>query len=185
MIRRSDTIRAATRGSSLANCWFERRSTRVRHRCCVCDNQLLGRSQAVDSKDGEMSEWLKEPAWKTKPAAPSSAHRTAPTHSRSSTSGQLDLLRCAFVIDAVRRGFEGHLSQSYHNRPASLPRTHTDEHGLARRARAAQPCRTADRGARAADTVRATAFIRTALLGRDSVNLTSGIASTTQPDLPQ
>jgi hypothetical protein len=31
----------------------------------VCDNQVLDRSQTLDSKDGEMSEWLKEHAWKT------------------------------------------------------------------------------------------------------------------------
>src|SRR3990172_2452364 len=30
----------------------------------VCDNQVLDRSQTLDSKDGEMSEWLKEHAWK-------------------------------------------------------------------------------------------------------------------------
>ena len=31
----------------------------------VCDSLLPNRSQIVDSKDGEMSEWLKEHAWKT------------------------------------------------------------------------------------------------------------------------
>jgi len=30
---------------------------------------LTGRSQVVDSKYGEMSEWLKEHAWKTIPAS--------------------------------------------------------------------------------------------------------------------
>ena len=35
----------------------------------VCDNQVLDRSQIVESKDGEMSEWLKEHAWKAKRAS--------------------------------------------------------------------------------------------------------------------
>ena len=36
----------------------------------VCDNQVLpDRSQTVDSKSGEMSEWLKEHAWKAIPAS--------------------------------------------------------------------------------------------------------------------
>ena len=30
----------------------------------VCDKSAAGRSQTVDFKDGEMSEWLKEHAWK-------------------------------------------------------------------------------------------------------------------------
>src|SRR5580765_3978990 len=30
----------------------------------VCDNHRQGRSQTVDSRHGEMSEWLKEHAWK-------------------------------------------------------------------------------------------------------------------------
>ena len=30
----------------------------------VCNNQVLDRSQTLDFKDGEMSEWLKEHAWK-------------------------------------------------------------------------------------------------------------------------
>jgi hypothetical protein len=32
----------------------------------VRDNQALDRSQTVESKDGEMSEWLKEHAWKAR-----------------------------------------------------------------------------------------------------------------------
>ena len=32
----------------------------------MCDNLLHDRSQVVDSKDGEMSEWLKEHAWESK-----------------------------------------------------------------------------------------------------------------------
>ena len=31
----------------------------------VCDNLAQSVSQLVDSEDGEMSEWLKEHAWKT------------------------------------------------------------------------------------------------------------------------
>jgi hypothetical protein len=38
-----------------------------------------GRPQVVDSKDGEMSEWLKEHAWKLTPAARADAHEITPT----------------------------------------------------------------------------------------------------------
>jgi hypothetical protein len=39
----------------------------------VCDS-AAARSQIVDSKDGEMSEWLKEHAWKTNPARLTETH---------------------------------------------------------------------------------------------------------------
>jgi hypothetical protein len=37
------------------------------------DSLIAARSQIVDFKDGEMSDWLKEHAWKLIPAAPSNA----------------------------------------------------------------------------------------------------------------
>jgi len=40
-----------------------------------------GRLQVYDSKDGEMSEWLKEHAWKANLATPTEQHRN--TSSRS------------------------------------------------------------------------------------------------------
>jgi hypothetical protein len=49
----------------------------------VCDNQWRNRSQVVDSKDGEMSEWLKEHAWKLTPDA-----RADATKSHQHTSDQ-------------------------------------------------------------------------------------------------
>jgi hypothetical protein len=61
----------------------------------------------VDSKDGEMSEWLKEHAWKLIPLARADAHRILPTHSRSTTSRNNDLLQSAPVNDGVGAGFRG------------------------------------------------------------------------------
>jgi len=43
--------------------------------------------------NGEMSEWLKEHAWKLIPLARADAHRNAPTHSRSTTSCNNDMPR--------------------------------------------------------------------------------------------
>src|SRR5687768_5179200 len=40
------------------------RSRNARQSQPTCDNLMSGRSQIVDSKDGEMSEWFKEHAWK-------------------------------------------------------------------------------------------------------------------------
>ena len=41
--------------------------------------------------NGEMSEWLKEHAWKLIPLARADAHRNPPTHSRSTTSRNNDV----------------------------------------------------------------------------------------------
>jgi hypothetical protein len=46
---------------------------------------VVGRSQTVDSKDGEMSEWLKEHAWKAKRARDTDPLRRGSTHTRSAT----------------------------------------------------------------------------------------------------
>ena len=51
----------------------------------VCDNQVLDHPQAFDSKDGEMAEWLKAHAWKTKRASNTDPLRSALTHTRSAT----------------------------------------------------------------------------------------------------
>jgi hypothetical protein len=44
---------------------------------------VFGRPQTVDSKDGEMSEWFKEHAWKAKRASSTEPLRRALTHTRS------------------------------------------------------------------------------------------------------
>jgi hypothetical protein len=52
-------------------------------------------------KNGEMSEWLKEHAWKLIPAARADAHRHAPTHSRSTTSRNNDVHRSVPVNHGI------------------------------------------------------------------------------------
>ena len=52
----------------------------------VCDNQGPDRSQTVDSKDGEMSEWLKEHAWKANPESPTERYRHIAFHNEFKTS---------------------------------------------------------------------------------------------------
>jgi hypothetical protein len=56
---------------------------------------------------GEMSEWLKEHAWKLIPLARADAHQNAPTHSGSTTSTNNDLLQRVPVNDRVAPGFRG------------------------------------------------------------------------------
>jgi hypothetical protein len=41
----------------------------------VCDNPCTTARQVIDSQDGEMSEWLKEHAWKANPARLTEQHR--------------------------------------------------------------------------------------------------------------
>ena len=59
------------------------------------------RPQLVDSKDGEMSEWLKERAWKLIPAALSNAHRHAPTRPPSTAFRNRDMYRSVPVNHGV------------------------------------------------------------------------------------
>ena len=65
------------------------------------------RPQVVDSKYGEMAEWLKAHAWKLIPSARADAHRIPPTHFRSTTSCNNDLLQRVLVNDGVAPGFRG------------------------------------------------------------------------------
>ena len=54
-----------------------------------------------------MSEWLKEHAWKLILLAHADAHEIAPTHFRSTTSPNNDLLQHVPVSDGVAPGFRG------------------------------------------------------------------------------
>ena len=60
-----------------------------------------------DSKDGEMSEWLKEHAWKLNPLARADAHEIPPTHFRSTTSHSNDVHARVLVNAGVDPGFQG------------------------------------------------------------------------------
>ena len=57
--------------------------------------------------NGEMSEWLKEHAWKLTPAARADAHQILPTHFRSMTSPYNDVRRRVPVNHSVDPGFRG------------------------------------------------------------------------------
>src|SRR5215510_263736 len=54
-----------------------------------------------------MSEWFKEHAWKSDRFTRADAHQIPPTHFRSTTSRNNDLLRRVPVNHRVDRGFEG------------------------------------------------------------------------------
>ena len=54
-----------------------------------------------------MSEWLKEHAWKLIPAARTNSHRSAPTHSPSTTSRNNDAHRRVPINHGVCPGFRG------------------------------------------------------------------------------
>jgi hypothetical protein len=56
---------------------------------------------------GEMSEWLKEHAWKTIPAARADAQQTPPTQSRFNDFRNIDAGRGVLVNHRVHLGFEG------------------------------------------------------------------------------
>ena len=58
----------------------------------VCDN-LSPTARKSLILNGEMSEWLKEHAWKLIPLARADAHRHASTHSPSTPSRNDDVLR--------------------------------------------------------------------------------------------
>jgi len=53
---------------AVQNAEYKHDRVRAGENADVCDNLLQTASQIVDFKDGEMSEWLKEHAWKTTPA---------------------------------------------------------------------------------------------------------------------
>jgi len=58
-------------------------------------------------KDGEMSEWLKEHAWKSTLLARADALQNAPTHFPTNNFRNIDTRRRVLVNHRVDRGFEG------------------------------------------------------------------------------
>src|SRR5262249_26828609 len=54
-----------------------------------------------------MSEWFKEHAWKSTPPARADAHEIPPTHSRSTTSRNIDTHRHVVLNHRVDRGCWG------------------------------------------------------------------------------
>jgi hypothetical protein len=90
--------------------------------------QVLDHPQAFDSKDGEMSEWLKEHAWKSISAARADPHRNPPTHFRSTTSRNNDLLQRVPVNDGVAPGFRGVCDTVLTQSGNPLTSRHTNAH---------------------------------------------------------
>ena len=80
----------------------------------MCDNVLPDRSQVVDSKDGEMSEWLKEHAWKAKRAIGKERHRNTSPHSQFNDLSSLDARRCDSVNVGISHRSRARLTQFLH-----------------------------------------------------------------------
>src|SRR5262249_46364969 len=72
-----------------------------------------------------MSEWSIEHAWKSTPPARAVAHEISPTHSRSTTSHNIDTRRHVLVNHRVDRGFEGVCDTVLIQNLISLPRVST------------------------------------------------------------
>ena len=60
---------------------------------------------------GEMSEWLKEHAWKSTLPARADAHEIPPTQFRINNFRNIDARRSLAVNDALRQGLRGDLTQ--------------------------------------------------------------------------
>jgi hypothetical protein len=72
----------------------------------VCDNPCQAARKPL-ILNGEMSEWLKEHAWKSTSAARADAHQDPPTQFRSTTSRNNDVRRRVLVNHGVCPGFRG------------------------------------------------------------------------------
>src|SRR5262245_33544853 len=73
-----------------------------------------------------MSEWLKEHAWKSDRFTRADAHQNPPTHSRSTTSRNIDTRHHVLVNHRVKRGFEGVCDTVLTQSGFALRRTHND-----------------------------------------------------------
>src|SRR5262249_29135276 len=71
-----------------------------------CDNELATARNSL-ILNGEMSEWFKEHAWKSDLFTRADAHQIPPTHSRSTTSRNINTRRGVPVNHRVDRGFGG------------------------------------------------------------------------------
>jgi hypothetical protein len=83
--------------------------------------QIAVGSQVIDSKDGEMSEWLKEHAWKAKWPTVTEQHRNTALRNRFNDLPSQDAPRCDSVKVGILRRFRPHLTQFLHNAPGSGP----------------------------------------------------------------
>ena len=77
-----------------------------------------------------MSEWLKEHAWKLIPFTRADAHQIPPTHFRSTTSRNNDVLQRVHVNRGVCPGFRGVCDTVLTQSRFLFKRRHTDAHGL-------------------------------------------------------
>ena len=77
-----------------------------------------------------MSEWLKEHAWKADLFTRADAHRIPPTHSRSTTSRNINTRRGVPVNDGVTPGFRGACDTVLTQNRFPFRRRHTDAHRL-------------------------------------------------------
>src|SRR6476646_6498496 len=76
-----------------------------------------------------MAEWSIAHAWKLIPLARADAHGIPPTHSRSTTSRNNDLLQRVPVSDGVAPGFRGVCDTVPTQFRFAIPLTHTEQYG--------------------------------------------------------
>ena len=83
------------------------------------DESLL---QAVDSKDGEMAEWLKAHAWKAISATLTERHGNTSLSNQFKNFPRRHVRRCDAVSDDIRRSIRAHLTQFLHSLYLDLAR---------------------------------------------------------------
>jgi hypothetical protein len=76
---------------------------------------LLSRDCKLLTLNGEMSEWLKEHAWKAISVMPTKRHRNTSSRNQFNDLPPQDVSRCDAVNDGVRRRFRPHLTQFLHS----------------------------------------------------------------------
>ena len=75
----------------------------------------LARNRKSLSLNGEMSEWLKEHAWKTNPATLTERHKNTSSRSRFNDFPPQNASRCEPVNLGISRRFQGDLTQFLHS----------------------------------------------------------------------
>jgi len=80
----------------------------------VCDNHLAAARKSL-ILNGEMSEWLKEHAWKAILARLTERHRNTSLRNRFNDLPPPDAPRCDSVNLCIRRRFRSHLTQFLHS----------------------------------------------------------------------
>ena len=97
-----------------------------------------------DSKVGEMSEWLKEHAWKAISYTLTERHRNTSWRNRFSDLALQDAARCDSLDLSIRRRFRAHLTQFLHNLRADLSRWRASSSGEERLQRVTRAVEGAD-----------------------------------------